>query len=99
VGGEIMEMKTPAQDDGKIVREILDYAPDEDREREILETIGALEGFRTLDVIDCTFLRHTGGKIEVVSKIPMANRDDLAMAYTPGVARISRCFGGYRTSL
>ena len=89
VGGEIMEMKTPAQNDGKIVREILVYAPDEDREREILKTIGALEGFRTFDVIDCTFLRHTGGKIEVVSKIPMANRDDLAMAYTPGVARIS----------
>ena len=31
---------------------------------------------------------HEGGKIEVTSKIPVHNRDDLSMAYTPGVARV-----------
>jgi malate dehydrogenase (oxaloacetate-decarboxylating) len=31
---------------------------------------------------------HIGGKIEVVSKIPLKSRDDLSMAYTPGVARV-----------
>ncbi|HLZ10697.1 MAG TPA: NADP-dependent malic enzyme, partial [Chloroflexota bacterium] len=36
-----------------------------------------------------TFLRHLGGKIEVRSKIPVKTRDDLTMAYTPGVARVS----------
>ncbi len=30
------------------------------------------------------------GKIEVVSKVPCANRDDLSMAYTPGVAEPCR---------
>ena len=29
-----------------------------------------------------------GGKIEVTSKIPVKTRDDLSMAYTPGVARV-----------
>ncbi len=39
-------------------------------------------------VSDRTFLLHLGGKLEVVSRVPIRNRDDLSMAYTPGVARI-----------
>ena len=31
---------------------------------------------------------HLGGKIEVVSKVPLKTRADLSMAYTPGVARV-----------
>jgi len=88
-GGEIMEMKVIRQADGRrIVREIIIHAPDEDRERMIAETISTLEGFLTLKMVDCTFHMHAGGKIEVVNKIPLINRDDLAMAYTPGVARV-----------
>ena len=39
-------------------------------------------------VSDRTFLLHLGGKIEMRSKVPLRNRDDLSMAYTPGVARV-----------
>ena len=38
-------------------------------------------------VSDRTFLLHLGGKIEVSSKVPLRNRDDLSMAYTPGRRR------------
>ncbi len=31
---------------------------------------------------------HLGGKIEMSSKHPIRNRDDLSMIYTPGVARV-----------
>ena len=31
---------------------------------------------------------HLGGKIEVQNKSPLKTRDDLSMAYTPGVARV-----------
>ena len=41
-------------------------------------------------VSDRTFLLHLGGKIEVALKAPIATRDDLSMAYTPGVARVSQ---------
>src|SRR5690242_20876693 len=34
------------------------------------------------------FALHRGGKIEVVSKVPLRNRDDLSLAYTPGVAEV-----------
>ena len=40
-------------------------------------------------VSDRTFLLHIGGKIEVHSKVPLRTRDDLSMAYTPGVGRVS----------
>jgi malate dehydrogenase (oxaloacetate-decarboxylating) len=33
---------------------------------------------------------HKGGKIEIVGKVAIKTRDDLSMAYTPGVARVSR---------
>ena len=45
-------------------------------------------------VSDRTFLIHLGGKLQVVSKAPLKTRDDLSMAYTPGVARISRAIAG-----
>ncbi len=42
-----------------------------------------------IDTIDRTFLLHAGGKIEQQNKHPLKTRDDLSMAYTPGVARVS----------
>ncbi len=41
-----------------------------------------------LDFDARTFAMHEGGKIEVRSKVPLKSRDDLSMAYTPGVARV-----------
>ena len=34
------------------------------------------------------FAVHRGGKIEVISKLPLRDRDDLSLAYTPGVAEV-----------
>src|ERR671910_659783 len=45
-------------------------------------------------VSDRTFLMHKGGKIEVVGKLPLKTRDDLSMAYTPGVGRVSMAING-----
>ena len=48
----------------------------------------ALEGVDLERVSDRTFLMHLGGKLRIESKVPIRNRDDLSMIYTPGVARI-----------
>ncbi|TAL20755.1 NADP-dependent malic enzyme [Patescibacteria group bacterium] len=37
--------------------------------------------------------RRHGGKLEVKSKVPLKNRADLSLAYTPGVAEVSRVIG------
>jgi malate dehydrogenase (oxaloacetate-decarboxylating) len=55
---------------------------------EITEELGAHPDLNVRKVSDRTFLLHLGGKIEVVSKVPLKTRDDLSRAYTPGVARI-----------
>ncbi|MFS2293454.1 MAG: NAD-dependent malic enzyme [Actinomadura sp.] len=47
------------------------------------------ESVKIHKVSDRTFLMHLGGKIEMQSKVPLRNRDELSMAYTPGVARVS----------
>ena len=39
---------------------------------------------------------HLGGKIEMQSKVPVKTRDDLSMAYTPGVARICQAIAADR---
>jgi len=41
-----------------------------------------------LDYVDRTMQMHRGGKISVENKYPLKTRDDLSMAYTPGVARV-----------
>jgi len=52
--------------------------------------IGSLPGIQVIHVSDSTFLAHLGGKIQVVPKTPIKNRDDLSRVYTPGVARICK---------
>jgi malate dehydrogenase (oxaloacetate-decarboxylating) len=55
---------------------------------EIVEKLRTIEGISIGKVSDRTFLMHLGGKIEMSSKLPIRNRDDLSMIYTPGVARV-----------
>ncbi|MCD0451374.1 NAD-dependent malic enzyme [Actinocorallia sp. API 0066] len=55
----------------------------------IVGVIESIEGVRVHKVSDRTFLMHLGGKIEMKSKVPLRNREELSMAYTPGVARVS----------
>jgi len=56
---------------------------------EIVAALRELPGIEVHRVSDRTFLLHLGGKIEVNSKVPLKTRDDLSMAYTPGVGRVS----------
>jgi malate dehydrogenase (oxaloacetate-decarboxylating) len=50
--------------------------------------VEGVDGARVLDTTDRTFLLHLAGKIELRNKSPVKTRDDLSMAYTPGVARV-----------
>ena len=40
------------------------------------------------DETDPAFALHLGGKLETVATVPLRDRDDLSLAYTPGVARV-----------
>jgi malate dehydrogenase (oxaloacetate-decarboxylating) len=69
-------------------RDITFNARDERHGRAVIARLGRIPGVRVLQVSDRTFLVHLGGKIEVRGKVPVKTRDDLSMAYTPGVARV-----------
>jgi malate dehydrogenase (oxaloacetate-decarboxylating) len=72
------------------VRDITVLADDERHLSEIVDAVRALPGVEIVNVSDRVFLAHLGGKIEIAPRIPLKTRDDLSMAYTPGVARVSR---------
>lgn len=55
---------------------------------ELVQILKAIDGVVVGKVSDRTFLAHLGGKLTVESKLPIRNRDDLSLIYTPGVARI-----------
>src|SRR3954449_3705697 len=70
------------------VRDVTVNASDSDHGKGIVEAVRALPGVDVQSVSDRKFLLHLGGKIEVTAKSPIRTRDDLSMAYTPGVARV-----------
>lgn len=74
----------------KVVIDITCDTIDASHAQEIHDALSAHTGLLVRKVSDRTFLLHLGGKIEVVSKVPLKTRDDLSRAYTPGVARISQ---------
>src|SRR5215213_5826301 len=63
-------------------------AADASHSEEMVEALRKVPGVTVRKVSDRTFLLHLGGKLEVASKVPLKTRDDLSMAYTPGVARV-----------
>ena len=72
------------------IRDITINASNSEHGRKIVEAVEALPETHVINISDRTFLMHLGGKIEVRSKMPIRTRDDLSMAYTPGVARVCR---------
>ena len=71
-----------------MLRDITVAAGDEKHAEVIAEQVRSISDVRVINVSDRTFLLHLGGKISVHSKIPLKTRDQLSMAYTPGVARV-----------
>jgi malate dehydrogenase (oxaloacetate-decarboxylating) len=70
------------------IRDVTVDAADTHHLERIVAAVRAINGVEVERVSDRTFLMHLGGKIEMRSKVPVKTRDDLSMAYTPGVARI-----------
>lgn len=74
--------------DGKITRDISVKAAGVDHVKTIVKELEVIDGLEVRSVSDRVFLLHLGGKIEVNSRNPVKNRDDLSSVYTPGVARV-----------
>jgi len=73
----------------RLVVDVTCSAADSDHAERVVASVQEVGGVTVHKVSDRTFLLHIGGKIEVRSKVPLRTRDDLSMAYTPGVGRVS----------
>src|SRR5918998_2193787 len=87
-GGTIGSIDLISVDDEHTLRDITIDTAGEEHGREIAAKVGEVEGAEVIDTTDRTFLMHLGGKIEQHNKHALQTRDDLSMAYTPGVARV-----------
>src|SRR5262245_8723806 len=90
VGGDIGAVDIISAGHGRIVRELGVNAADQEQADQIVAAAQGLDGIRVLSSYDRTFRLHHGGKIEMATRIPLKSRDDLQIAYMPGVARVCR---------
>ena len=90
IGGIVGAVDIVRMGGERTIRDVTVNARDSEHARQISDAIDALPEVRVVNFSDRTFLMHLGGKIEVRSRMQLRTRDDLSMAYTPGVARICR---------
>jgi malate dehydrogenase (oxaloacetate-decarboxylating) len=88
VEGVITALDVSASGHDKLQIDVTCAARDTDHSERVVDALRALEGVQVHKVSDRTFLMHLGGTIEMASKHPIRNRDDLSLIYTPGVARV-----------
>ncbi len=82
-GASGFEAKGPS-----VVRLIDVHCRSEEHGSDIVEAVRSTPGVSVLDWWDRTYRLHEGGKIEVLPLCSVGDAHDLAMAYTPGVARV-----------
>src|SRR2546425_862786 len=87
-GGDIGAVDLVETTRERTLRDITVKARDSVHAQQIVSRLRHVAGVRIGHVSDRTFLMHLGGKIEIRNKVPIRTRDDLSMAYTPGVARV-----------
>src|SRR5207244_11460905 len=87
-GGDIGAVDLVETTRERSLRDITVKARDSVHAQQIVSRLRHVAGVRIGHVSDRTFLMHLGGKIEIKNKAPIRTRDDLSMAYTPGVARV-----------
>lgn len=87
-GGDIGAVDIHGVEGKYMVRDITVNMRDSDHGDALVADLKENPEIEVVHVSDRTFLMHLGGKISVENKAPLKTRDDLSMAYTPGVARV-----------
>jgi len=93
-GGVVTALDVNAAGHERLRVDVTCAARDTAHAEAIVEALTGLPDVAVHKVSDRTFLLHLGGKIEMRSKVPLRTRDELSMAYTPGVARVSLAIAG-----
>ena len=89
LGGIVTAIDVAESRHDRLVLDVTCSASDGAHSEALVAAVDEIDGVEVHKVSDRTFLLHIGGKIEVTSKVPLRTRDDLSLAYTPGVGRVS----------
>ncbi|MPZ74121.1 MAG: NAD-dependent malic enzyme [Nitriliruptorales bacterium] len=73
---------------GRVIRDVVLRVRDATHGDELLGVLARLEAVGVLGTSDRVMDLHYGGKLQIQTKVPVKTREDLAMVYTPGVARV-----------
>src|SRR2546423_3105594 len=87
-GGRIGAIDIIEMGERHAIREIVVDTSDREHVEAVVAAVEGVRGARLVEVTDRTIELHRGGKLYTGVKTPIKNRDDLSMAYTPGVARV-----------
>ncbi|HUL30280.1 MAG TPA: NAD-dependent malic enzyme, partial [Thermodesulfobacteriota bacterium] len=98
-GGDIGAIDISGTKKNVTIRDIIVSVADIPMGQKVVERLKQVKGVNVLNVTDRTYMIHQGGKIEIKNKIPVTTREDLSMAYTPGVARVCMTIHEDRTKV
>jgi len=87
-GGVVTALDVTASGADRVRVDVTCAARDSGHSEDLVAALRGLPGVVIGKVSDRTFLAHIGGKIQIEPKMPIRNRDDLSLIYTPGVARV-----------
>lgn len=87
-GGDVSGVDLVRTEGGEVVRDLTVRVKDEEHGKQVVEHIRQLPDVRVVQASDPVLRAHVGGKLEIQSRVPLKTRDDLSIAYTPGVARV-----------
>jgi malate dehydrogenase (oxaloacetate-decarboxylating) len=89
MGGILGAIDLVRMEGHEVIRDITVSCVDAAHGEAVVAAVREVEGVSIQAVSDRTFQLHLRGKIGVHGTVPLKTRDDLSMAYTPGVARVS----------
>ena len=87
-GGAIGNIDVIEAGQANAVRDIIVDCTGPDAAADIVEALEGLGNVKLIEVTDRTLELHKGGKLFTGLSAELKTRDDLSMAYTPGVARV-----------
>ena len=88
LGGNIGAIDIVRPEPDALIRDITIFTHNPEHGEKLVEGLREIEDVEFINFSDQTFLAHLQGKIEINNRLPLSTRDDLSIAYTPGVARV-----------
>ena len=88
LGGNIGAIDIVRPEPDALIRDITIFTHNPEHGEKLVDGLREIEDVEFINFSDRTFLAHLQGKIEINNRLPLSTRDDLSIAYTPGVARV-----------